>query len=230
MSNTLLPYKLLFVEDEPMLRKNYVLYLSTYFKKVYEAGDGKEAFEIYQQNRPDIMIVDINLPKINGLKLIKMIRENDQKIKIIILSAFFDKKYLLQATELKLTRYLVKPISRKELKEALDLAIEEISKYELVLKKTINLNNGYSWDCESKILTCNSIENISLTKKETLTFALLLSRFNHPFSYDDIIKQVWDETYYPKKDALKTLIKNLRKKLPENIIHNVHGIGYKVFY
>ena len=113
------PYKILFVEDDQVIRENYVTYLKMFFSEVFEAEDGEKAYELYKLKKPDIMIIDINIPKLNGLDLLERIRENDYSTKAIMLTAHSDKSFLLKAVGLKLTRYLVKPVSRKDLKEAL---------------------------------------------------------------------------------------------------------------
>ena len=71
------PYKILLVEDEKAIKENYVTYLKMFFSEVYEAEDGEKAYDIYKQKKPDIMIVDINIPKLSGLELLRKIREND---------------------------------------------------------------------------------------------------------------------------------------------------------
>lgn len=71
ISDTHYPYKILFVEDEKVTRENYVMYLKMHFQEVYEAEDGEKAYELYKEKHPDIMIIDINIPKLNGLELLK---------------------------------------------------------------------------------------------------------------------------------------------------------------
>jgi len=123
----LYPYKILFVEDEEATRKNYVTYLKMLFSEVYEAKDGEIAYQLYKEKKPDILILDVNIPKLNGLELLEKIRENDYTTKAIMFTAHSDQNFLLQAVSLQLTKYLVKPVSRQELKEALDLAISELN-------------------------------------------------------------------------------------------------------
>jgi DNA-binding response OmpR family regulator len=222
-------YSILYVEDEKEIRANYVNYLDRHFYKVYEAEDGLEGYEKYKQYKPDIMIVDINLPKLNGLELVKKIREYDHSIKIIMLTAHAEAKYLLEATELKLTKYLVKPISRSELKDALNLLLEELCNFETKSKQRIVLNDGFHWDIKRQELFNNS-SSIVLTNKERSILSLLFSSINRVFTYDEIIINVWYEDDYDndKLDALKTIIKNLRKKLPKDTIKNVFATGYKI--
>lgn len=229
MNNIKEPYSVLYIEDEKDIRANYMNYLDRHFEKVYEAADGEEGYEKYKKNRPDIMIVDINLPKLNGLDLVRRIRKNNHSTKVIMLTAHSETKFLLEATELKLTKYLVKPVSRRELKDALTHVIDELSNFEITSKKTIVLKNGFYWDIQRKELLNNNSSAV-LTNKERSILALLFSSVNTTFTYDEIIINVWYEDDYDrdKLDALKTIIKNLRKKLPKDIIKNVYGTGYKI--
>jgi len=218
---------ILFVEDETDTRKNYTRYLKRYFDEVYEAEDGEIAYEIYQDKKPDILIIDINLPKLNGLDLLKKIRQKDHKTKAIVLTAHSDKEYLLDATSLKLTKYLIKPVSRDELKDALTLVIEEMSKFTTNSNKILTLRENTVWNFELNQLLKEGIV-ISLTVKETKLLSTFFKNTNIELSYDDIIIEIWDEFEKDKVSSLKTLIKNIRKKLPKDTILNIYGIGYKV--
>jgi len=224
----LYPYKILFVEDEDLLRKNYTSYLKLLFKDVYSAKDGQEALLIYKKEKPDIMIVDIHIPKINGLELIKTIRQNDLNVKVIILTAHLNTEFLMEAASLKLVKYLKKPVNRKELKEALTLAINEISNYDIIPRKNFNLSNGYVWDKETKELK-HFNEIVDLTNKERLFLELLFSHKNKVFSYDEIFYYVWNDfNENVSLSSLKNLISRLRKKIDIDLIVNVFNEGYKL--
>lgn len=227
MMSDLYPYKILVVEDEEAIRKNYIIFLKMFFKEVYEADDGEKAYNLYKSEKPDIMIVDINIPKLNGLELIKKIREKDFTTKIIILTAHSDKYFLFEAIELKLIKYLVKPVSRKDLNEALDLAINEISQYTILNIKNIQLTDEYSWNTELKELKFHN-KIIDLTNKERNFLSLLLSHKNRAFNYNEIFEYVWTNEELISLNSLKNLVKRLRKKLPENMILNVFNEGYKI--
>lgn len=220
-------YDLLFVEDEAAIRSNYVRYLGRYFRNVYEAENGEEAYKIYKDKKPKVMIVDINIPKLSGIDLVKKIREHDFSTKIIMLTAHSETHFLLQATELKLTKYLVKPVAREELTQALNLVYQELCKFDISSKEFIYFEENYRWDCEKQELL-HFESSVTLTNKERKILILLLSKVGNTFSYDAIIRDVWYFSDEEKTDALKTIIKNLRKKLPDNTIKNVFGIGYKI--
>ena len=220
-------YSILFVEDEKEIRENYVKYLDRHFQSVYEAADGEEGFNIYKNKKPDIMIVDINLPKLNGLDLVRRIRDSDYTTKVIMLTAHSEINYLLEAIELKLTKYLIKPISRSELRDALSLVVAELSRFNTTSKKSISLGDNFSWDFDKEELF-NSNTSVLLTNKEKAVLKLFLFNINNTYSYDFIIGEIWDDCDDSRVNALKTIIKNLRKKLPKDIIKNVFGIGYKI--
>jgi len=227
MDSETTPYNILFIEDEVTIRENYVRFLKRYFENVYEAGDGEEALEIYQEKKIDIMIVDINLPKLSGIDFLKIVREDNHTVRAIMLTANSDVDTLLSAIDLKLSQYLVKPITRDELKTALNKAISEINRFSTNNKHVLNLSSTLVWDYDNNELNLDNVA-IPLTHKETKVLSLLCSNPNKTFSYDDIIFSVWYEDEENKIDALKTIIKNLRKKLPEDTIKNVFGIGYRV--
>ncbi|WP_428025143.1 response regulator transcription factor [Arcobacter sp.] len=228
MSNEQKPYSILFIEDEDDIRKKYITYFQKWFKEVYEAKDGEEAYKIYKEKKPHILIIDINLPKLNGLELLKKIREKDHTTKAIMLTAHSDTHYLLSATELKLTKYLVKPITRVELKEALNLAMEELDNFNITSKRIVNLKDNYYWNVETSELYNNN-QLISLTNNETKIAEILFSNINQTITYDNIILYVWEDNFERNfLDTLKSTIKNLRKKLPENSIKNIFGLGYRI--
>ncbi|WP_428739017.1 response regulator transcription factor [Sulfurimonas sp.] len=220
-------YDLLYVEDEIDVRGHYVEYLERFFRNVYEAANAKEALEVYKNKKPAILIVDINLPDKSGIEFLQEIRKYDQTTKAIMLTANSDVQTLLNATELKLTKYLVKPVSRADLKEAIALAQEELSNYTVVANKIVKMKDSFCWDKKKQVLLHGN-EQQHLTKKERELLTLLFSDINRIFSVDDIVYELWYDSNIYGDNALKTLIKGLRKKLPEGSIKNIFGVGYKI--
>ena len=227
MKSEMKEYDILFIEDEEAIRANYVKYLRRHFRNVYEAQDGESAFEVYKEKKPHILIVDINIPKLSGIDMLKKIREDDHSTKALMLTSHTDTNYLLDAASLQLTKYLVKPISREELKSALTLVVDELSKFSITSKKRLVLKDDFSWDYDAKELSCAG-NKVALTNKERKILTILCSDTNKTFTYDEIIIDVWYDLDEDKVAALKTIIKNIRKKLPANTIKNVFGEGYKI--
>ena len=119
-------YTILYAEDEDGVRKNIAKSLRYKCKNVIEAVDGEEAYNLYKEKKPDIIITDIQMPKMNGLELIKKIREIDTTIPIVVLSAHTEKEKLLQAIKFNLIDYVVKPISRSCLRLAVESAFNKL--------------------------------------------------------------------------------------------------------
>ena len=219
--------KLLYVEDEESVIEVMKDLLQACVKEFHIARDGEEAYELYSKHKPDVMLVDINIPKLNGLDLVEKIRKKDHNVKVILLTAYSDKKLLLRATELKLTKYLIKPLGLKEFIEALEMAADEIENLNIEYKKLVYLDDDFIWDMDSKVLSKNS-NAIKLTPKETNILDVLLKKQNSAVSYDDIIYSVWEDSDTYSLDTLKTTVKSLRRKLPKDTIKNIYGIGYKI--
>ena len=97
---------ILIAEDEKELLEPMVEYLELFFTNVYWARDGLSAYEKYLKHKPDIVIADINMPRLDGLSLAKQIRDNDKITKIIIATAHSEQEKLLKAIELNLVKYL----------------------------------------------------------------------------------------------------------------------------
>jgi len=139
------------------------------------------------------------------------------------LSAFLDTKYLLEAIELNLVKYLTKPIKQEELNTAL-------------IQCTNNLRNNnsnkiyFSKDCVFNI-TKKSLQfqntNIKLTQKEMNILNLFCSNLKRVITYQEIENVVWYDSVM-SEDALRSLIKKLRKKLPHGALENIAKVGYKI--
>ena len=219
---------ILYAEDEDQTRENYVKFLNKYFKEVYSASNGKEALELYKNKKPNILLLDINMPFINGLQLAKEIRIKDKNTRIIILTAHLEQDKLLFAAELNLTKYLPKPVTRAELKLALFEASNQYKELNAV-SNLINLDENYIWNKDTLKLFKNN-EEIKLTKHEILLFDILSSKENRIFTIDEISFHLWNdiEDYDVSSNKLKDIIKRVRKKIPKNSIENVYAAGYKL--
>jgi len=216
-------YTILYVEDDEDVRKIAVEYLSRLCKKVYEAENGKEALSVWRDEGPDIIITDISMPKMNGIDMARYIRAEDQKTPIIVATAYTDQEYLLKAVELQLVKYIVKPITKDKLMGALELSIkrmEDKSKFSLPLSQTC------SYNAFSKEIFDDG-KPIKLTKNELLFLDLLAFNTSRVVTYEEIESQIWPYEGM-SSDAIRSLVRALRKKLPDDALDNVSGIGYKL--
>ena len=216
-------YSLLYSEDEADIREMVVEYLEDCFSTIYVAKNGEQALEFYELYHPDIIITDIKMPKMNGLELAVAIRKQNKEIPIIITTAYTTTKYLLQAIELNLVKYLLKPVEEKNLQEALTSAMERL---ETSHGSTIQFSKGYTFDMFSKILT-HKAELISLTIKQRDFLYLLLKHKQREVSYESIQHYVWKDKIMSDA-ALRSLVYDLRTLIHKNIVQNVSKIGYKI--
>lgn len=215
--------KILYVEDDDIARENGVEYLENYFEEIHEASDALTALKLYEQIKPEIIITDIQMPKLNGLEFIKRIRQKDKKTQVIVLSAHSHKDYLFAAIELQLVKYLIKPIKEKEFEEALTLCIQSIQNDS---SNILNLSDDTTFDIYNQTLVTSG-EIVKLRAKELDLLTLLLKNKNRYVTYEEIENFVWQDLAM-SKDALKTVIKNLKAKIPKDLISNLSGSGYKI--
>ena len=215
--------KILYVEDDEIARENGIEYLQNFFEQIYEASDAIKALQLYEKYQPDIIITDIQMPKLNGLEFVKKIRQKDKKTQIIIITAFCDRDYLLKAIELQLVKYLVKPVKEKEFEEDLFLCVNSLQEDN---SNIIKLDDNSYFDTFNKNLVIKN-EIIKLRTKEILFLELLIKNKNRYVSYEEIENYVWSDSVMTK-DALKTLVKNLKTKIPKDLILNLTNSGYKI--
>ncbi|NOZ89966.1 MAG: EAL domain-containing protein [Epsilonproteobacteria bacterium] len=119
--------QLLYVEDETKARELTHTILKQYFNKIVTAVDGEDGYNKFQNNKFDLIITDINMPKINGLDMIKKIRETNKDIPILIISAHNDTEYLLKSIEYRIHGYLLKPFQREQFNKVITKVINELT-------------------------------------------------------------------------------------------------------
>jgi len=214
---------ILIAEDEKQLLNSMAEYLELFFEKVYTAEDGLAAYDIYEKQKPDIIIADIHMPRLDGLSMIEKIRKKDLKTKIIITTAHSEKEKLMQAIELHLVKYLVKPVQSDKLKELLLSLVDELRQK----KNRIYLKESFYWDKTKKRLYRDKDE-ITLKPKEQKVLELLCSHTNQSISAIDIYNYLYEDQ--PERDfssnAITSLMKRIRQKLPKETIKSSYGVGY----
>jgi len=221
-------FSILYAEDEDNIRQKYTRFLKVYFKNVYEATNGQEALDIYNTNKPDIVLLDINMPIINGLQVAQRIRDNDKKTIIIMLTAYSDRDKLLIALDLYLYKYLIKPIQSLELEEIVIEAIEMLEKNQNT-ENLVFLENDFIWNSLEKNLYKNK-KIIKLTQKELQIVDLFCLNPNQTFSNIDIMNYVWEDDVQSdfNTSKLRTIFSKLKTKLNYNLFQSIYNVGYKI--
>lgn len=217
---------ILYIEDDSDIRRYLTEFLSRYCKDVYSASSAEIGFELYNTKKPDIMIVDINLPAMSGMELISTIRKNDESTRIIITTAYTNKEFTIEAIELSLTRYLVKPVTSDDLKDALKKALTELEK---ISKKISNIDLGksYIYNTEDNFITKDG-KNINLRNKEKQLLDFFVNNKNQIITYDNLENEIWQDEVMTQ-NAIRSQIKNIRGKTHPNIFKNISKVGYKLY-
>ena len=154
-------FSILHVEDNDALRENASKLLKKIFATVYTAADGKEGLEIYKKHKPPIVITDIKMPKMSGVELTKNIRKISTDAKIVIMSAFDDKEYLYQAIQLRVFRFLKKPVNLTELTDILNDAVSEIKHEEDERLFYNQLQNIFNYQSSMVMMIKDSIPTLA---------------------------------------------------------------------
>ena len=213
-------YSILYVEDDLEVRGHIVEFLQRYFKKVYACSSSEEGLTLYHNVQPDILLLDINLGGMSGIELASIIRQQDEKVRILISTAYTNKEFMLQAIELSLSRYLVKPVTSEELVKALEKCYVELED-----EAVVELGEGYVYNRNLAVVLKEN-EQIALRHKEVELLEYFLRHEGYTLRYEQLEEGVWANEVMTR-DAIRSQIRNLRKKLTVEVIENVSGLGYK---
>lgn len=222
---------LLYVEDDMEALDDVVYLLRRYFSDIYTATNGQEALEVYEEKRPDIVLLDINIPKINGLQVASKIKEINENTPILFLTAHSETDKLLKAIDLRAVSYIIKPFNIEELNESILKTINIINKRDSDNSK-ISLSNNYLWDNVTKELYYEE-KKIDLTKNEILLIELLLKN-----KFRFLTAQEISETIFAHKDieanSIVQLISRFKNKVLKKtgiklfFIENIYSQGYRI--
>lgn len=226
-SSILKELTILYIEDEENIRVNIKKVLELLCHNIIDVSSSEEAKEILlNEDRIDIIISDIELPKTSGIEFVKELRKLDKTIPIILLTAYTDKKYLLEAAKLKLVDYLTKPIDFKTLNEALLKCVEELidnSRYIIHFENSINYNVLHK-----NLFDSSKSEEIPLTSKELNFLEYMIKNHHRVVSHEEIKVNIWEDEYDATDSALKNLINKIRKKIGKESISNISGVGFRL--
>lgn len=214
--------KILLVEDEIKLATLLKNAIGDNFHSFTIANDGDKGLELFCSISPDIVITDITMPIMTGLEMAQKIKKLNINVPIIILSAFSDTDKFLNAIDVGVVKYFIKPFDPDELLEYINMLSENIE------NKLIKLKEGFSYN-----LTTNSLYKstrfVSLTKKENTFLQLLLKDADiHKNVKDETIKNKLWEGEEVSDERLRTFIRRLRAKTSKNLILNFKGEGYQI--
>ena len=210
--------KVLLVEDEDKLASLLKNAIGDSFYSFTLAKDGQEGLEKFLSISPDIIITDIMMPHLTGLEMAKEVRKIDENIPIIILSAFSESDKFLDAIDIGVVKYFIKPFDPDELLDYIQSVAEKIG------SRLIELSDDFSFNLTTKNLYKNS-RYVSLSKNENRFVQLLLE--NHIVDEEIIKKSIWKNEEV-SSDRLRTFIRRLRAKTSKGLVLNIKGQGYQI--
>jgi len=223
LKNKKTPYTLLYVEDDSPIRMVTKMFLEPYFTKIFEAQDGVEAFQIYEEEAPNMIITDIDMPQMNGLELCRKIREEDKETPIIITTAYISVAYLLEAISLNLIKYLGKPLKEEEILEALENSFELLSSKQY---SVVQLSADLYYDTLNQAL-CKKEKFISLSASQAQLLNILIKNKNRIVSYHEIENEIWYDKVMTE-NSLRILVRKIRDIVGKGVILNISKTGYKI--
>jgi two-component system, OmpR family, alkaline phosphatase synthesis response regulator PhoP len=221
--------KILLAEDEPALGQIIKESLETKGFQVLFCKDGAEALEMYYKEKPQLLVLDVMMPKKDGFTLAKEIRMQDEHIPIIFLTAKSQTQDVVEGFTMGGNDYLKKPFSMEELIVRIKNLLNQIRTDEVAEVKI----GDYSFMFKQQTLQYKIEDPIKLTHRETHLLYHLNNNKNKVLDRSIVLKKLWGDDDFFNARSMDVFITKLRKKLKrdENIqIINVRGYGYKLVY
>lgn len=219
--------KILLVEDEEMLSAIIARGLRKAGYAVDTVYDGEEALEYYEINGYDIIILDLNIPKLDGLDVLRAIRKNDTNTKILILSARTKVDERILGLDEGANDYLIKPFDFGEL----EARIRNLLRRNFSELPASIIFGIFTIDTNAKKVICDG-ETLNLTRKEYSILEYLVLNKNKVISAEEFVEHIWDSEFDPFSNTIRYHIHSLKKKLSDygrqEIIKTIRGQGYMI--
>ena len=224
--------KILVVDDEKEIRNLLDIYLSNEGYKVVKASDGEEALNILESDNIQLIVLDIMMPKMDGIEVCRKVREK-LSIPILMLSAKSEDMDKIQGIMTGADDYMTKPFNPLELTVRVKALLRRAYYFNNTVDTEIVINiESLTIDKNKHRVTVDDKE-ITLTSREFDILYLLATNRGVVFSTEDIFKKVWKEKYYQSNNTVMVHMSRIREKIEKymngtKIIHTVWGVGYKI--
>ena len=222
---------ILIVEDEENLGTTLSEYLTSVGHQCHWAATGAQAKKIFAEKKPQLVLMDIGLPDINGLDLAKFFRNERKDFVLLFLSALNDPEIKVQGFEIGAEDYITKPFALKELIIRLD-RIMRTQSFLAAWPEEIVHGPLKIWFRRFEVLDANNVV-VPLSQKECAILELLYKRKNEAIQRDEIIEKIWGDDKFPSNRTVDNYIVKLRKWCETDLSHSIEiqsirGIGYKL--
>ncbi len=216
--------KILLLEDDTLLNEIIEEFLEEQNYNVVSTYDGQEAMEAIYEQSFDLLLLDVNVPSINGFELLEELRKNSINIPTIYITSLHTSKDMEKGFKSGADDYIKKPFHLSELK----LRIENIKRLRHIEENGLTkLTDEIFYNYDTKTINVSKEEH-NLSKTEAKVFEYFLKNRNKTISIEEITLNNWVYDEAPTATTIRTYIKNLRKILGKDMIETLKGIGYKI--
>ncbi len=213
MSKFLQTATILYVEDDKSIQEGYVRALQRYGKEVFVANDGKEGLALYQKHNPDIIVSDIKMPNMNGIEMAKRIKEINPDQPLIFTTAHSESDYTIQALELQVEGYLLKPVDKSILKSKIETISKALYLERENQKQKIVLEHLLS-DSSSMIIV-SDFETISFASESFLNFFHLSQIADFEKKYQSFLEIFVNDEDFLSASSKEDFLHNYEKRSEE---------------
>ena len=217
--------KILIVDDEDDIRELLVAYLEKEGYQVFQAEDGEKAVQVAREKQPDVVILDIMLPKMNGLEVLSTLRR-ESDVYVLMLTAKTEEVDKLVGLNMGADDYLTKPFSPRELVARVNTAMRRITHIGADTEKRVYRSTHVRLD-EGAHKAWVEEELLDLTAIEFELLLTLMQHHGQALTRDQLLEHVWGTTYYGETRVIDVHIGHMRKKLGNRFIETVWGVGYR---
>lgn len=228
---------ILVVEDDSDIREGVEIYLKNQGYEVYQAGDGVEGLEVIEKNEIDLAIVDIMMPRMDGITMMMKVRERKYDFPVIMLSAKSEEVDKIMGLNMGADDYITKPFTPLELLARVNSHLRRYNRYKEALtqaepvKDTCHVIGGIELNEETVEVFVDGAP-VKLTPIEFKILLLLMKNPGRVFSADEIYERIWNEKAI-NTDTIMVHIRKIREKIeidPKNpkYLKVVWGVGYKM--
>lgn len=230
--NVLTKFNVLIVDDEYEIREAVEIYLKNEGIKVFQAVDGIEALELLEVEEIHLILMDLMMPRMDGIKATFKIRES-KKIPIIMLSAKSEDTDKILGLNIGADDYITKPFNPMELVARVKSQLRRYTDFGNYKESEDEINiRGLILNKDSKMVTVDEKER-KLTSTEYKILELLMTNKGRVFSIEEIYERVWGESFYNGENTVSVHIRRIREKIEINpkepkYLKVVWGIGYKI--
>lgn len=213
------------VEDDPNIQNIVSAYLTKEGYEITLLDSAEDAWQLWQQNQPDMWILDIMLPGMDGYTFCKKIRA-DSDVPIIIISAKDEEVDKILGLELGGDDYLTKPFSPRELVARVKRLFIRTGSPKETTGNELHINNILILEDERRVFVEEN--ECSLTVKEFDMLLLFAKNPNRAFSREELLLSVWGNDYFGSDRAVDDVVKRIRQKVPGISIETIWGFGYRL--